>query len=61
MTLLFLSLGFVFYRLRNLDKVKIDFDDRSVELESEDNDGKDEDATTGVSDGTTGDQPKAQD
>jgi hypothetical protein len=37
-TLLFLSLGFVFYRLRNLDKVKLDLDDKSIELEG----GRDE-------------------
>lgn len=32
-TLLFLSMGFVFYRLRNLDKIKFDLDDKSIELE----------------------------
>jgi uncharacterized membrane protein len=32
-TLLFLGMTFIFYRIRNLDKVKIDLDDRSIELE----------------------------
>lgn len=33
-TMLFV-LGFIFYRLRNLDKVKIDFDDKEIELSDE--------------------------
>lgn len=32
---LFVLLGFIMYRLRKLDKVKIDVDDQSIELESE--------------------------
>ena len=36
LTLLFLSLSFVFYRMRNLDKVKFDLDDKSIELENND-------------------------
>lgn len=38
-TLLFLGMGFVFYRMRNLDKVKIDLDDKSIELGGEDGPG----------------------
>lgn len=30
----FWALAFIFYRLRRLDKVKIDLDDRSIELEN---------------------------
>lgn len=37
MSLIFVLLAFVMYRLRKLDKVKIDVDDQSIEL-----DGKDE-------------------
>jgi len=33
--LILLTMGFVFYRLRNLDKVKIDLDDRALELSSD--------------------------
>ena len=36
LTLLFLGLSFVFYRMRNLDKVKFDLDDKSIELEGDD-------------------------
>lgn len=43
LTLLFLGLSFVFYRMRNLDKVKFDLDDRSIELEG----GNDEQAGNG--------------
>lgn len=32
-TLMFFGMTFVMYRLRNLDKVKLDLDDRSIELE----------------------------
>lgn len=32
MPMLQLVLGFIFYRLRNLDKVKIDLDDKQIEL-----------------------------
>jgi hypothetical protein len=39
-TLLFLSLGFVFYRMRTLDKVKFDLDDKSIELDGEDDEPK---------------------
>ncbi len=38
LTLLFLGLSFVFYRMRNLDKVKFDLDDRSIELEGNNDD-----------------------
>lgn len=38
LTLLFLGLSFVFYRMRNLDKVKFDLDDKSIELEGGDDD-----------------------
>lgn len=40
MSLLFVLVGFIMYRLRKLDKVKIDIDDQSIEL-----DGKDENET----------------
>jgi hypothetical protein len=53
-TLLFLSLGFVFYRLRNLDKVKLDLDDRSIELEG----GEDE--QTGSNAGSSGENKPSQ-
>jgi len=53
-TLLFLSLGFVFYRLRNLDKVKLDLDDRSIELEG----GEDE--QNGSDSGSTGQDKPSQ-
>lgn len=33
MTLLFLAMSFVFYRLRNLDKVSLDLDDKEITLE----------------------------
>lgn len=33
-TMLFLGMAFVFYRMRNLDKVKFDLDDRSIELDA---------------------------
>ena len=36
-----LVLGFIFYRLRNLDKVKIDLNDQEIELSSE-GDGSEE-------------------
>lgn len=40
-TLIFWVIAFVFYRLRKLDKIKIDLDDREIELEgSDDDDGK---------------------
>ena len=32
-TLMFLAMGFVFYRMRNLDKIKFDLDDKSIELD----------------------------
>ena len=32
-TLLFLGMGFIFYRIRNLDKVKLDLTNKSIELE----------------------------
>jgi hypothetical protein len=31
-TLVFLSMGFVFYRMRSLDRIKFDLDDKSIEL-----------------------------
>jgi len=34
-TLMFFGMTFVMYRMRNLDKVKLDLDDRSIELEDE--------------------------
>lgn len=37
MPTMLLGLGFVFYRLRNLDQVKIDFDDREIELSDHSN------------------------
>ncbi len=36
MPTLLMLLGFVFYRLRNLDKIKIDLDDKEIELSSTD-------------------------
>lgn len=36
MPTLLMLLGFVFYRLRNLDKVKIDLNDQEIELSSTD-------------------------
>ena len=32
-SILFWAMAVIFYRLRNLDKAKIDFDDKSIELE----------------------------
>lgn len=43
-TLLFV-LGFIFYRLRNLDKVKIDLDDREIELTDNDQEKDDNNAS----------------
>ena len=40
MSLGFVLTGFVMYRLRKLDKVKLDLDDESIELENNDNDKK---------------------
>lgn len=37
LTLLFLGMSFVFYRMRNLDKVKFDLDDKTIELEGDSN------------------------
>lgn len=37
MTLVFVLLAFIMYRLRKLDKVKIDLDDQSIELENDNN------------------------
>jgi hypothetical protein len=51
LTLTFLAMAFVFYRLRNLDKVKLDLDDRSIEL---DGGGEDETGNTGASSTTSG-------
>lgn len=45
LTLTFLAMAFVFYRLRNLDKVKLDLDDKSIELDGGDN-GSDGEGTT---------------
>lgn len=44
MPTMLLLLGFVFYRLRQLDKVKIDLDDKEIELSSShgDEEGKDD-------------------
>lgn len=38
MPTMLLLLGFVFYRLRTLDQVKIDLDDKQIELSSDDHD-----------------------
>jgi hypothetical protein len=35
MTLLFLGMTFVFYRIRSLDKVRIDFNDQELELDAD--------------------------
>ncbi len=35
-TLMFWVVAVIFYRLRKLDKIKVDLDDRSVELEGKD-------------------------
>lgn len=41
MTMLFWAIAVVFYRLRKLDKVKFDLDDKSIELEgNDDNENK---------------------
>lgn len=37
MTLLFFGMTFVFYKMRGLDKFKVDLDDKSFELEDTDN------------------------
>ena len=37
-SLVFWAISFVMYRMRRLDKFKIDIDDRSIELESEKDD-----------------------
>lgn len=43
MTLLFLGMTFVFYKIRQLDKVKLDLDDREITLEdTQDNNEKEE-------------------
>lgn len=34
-TVLFVLIGFIMYRLRKLDKVKIDVDDQSIELDGD--------------------------
>ncbi len=49
LTLLFLALSFVFYRMRNLDKVKFDLDDRSIELDSGGSDDGNKTGTGGTS------------
>jgi tellurite resistance protein TehA-like permease len=36
MSLVFVLLAFIMYRLRKLDKVKIDIDDQSIELDNND-------------------------
>jgi hypothetical protein len=36
MSLVFVLLAFIMYRLRKLDKVKIDVDDQSIELDGDD-------------------------
>lgn len=60
LTLLFLGLSFVFYRMRNLDKVKFDLDDKSIELEGGD-DGEDKAGTTGgSSSGSNAESPKSE-
>lgn len=38
-----LILGFIFYRLRNLDRVKIDLDDKQIELSDNSADEKEKD------------------
>lgn len=40
MTMLFWALAVVFYRLRKLDKVKFDLDDKSIELEGSEKEEK---------------------
>jgi hypothetical protein len=45
LTLLFLGMSFVFYRMRNLDKVKFDLDDKSIELEDRDDSNADDKQT----------------
>ena len=60
LTLLFLGLSFVFYRMRNLDKVKFDLDDKSIELEGG-NDGEDKTGTAGgSSSGSDAESPKSE-
>jgi len=44
LTLMFLAMSFVFYRMRNLDKIKLDLDDKSIELEG--NNKEEESSTT---------------
>ena len=41
MSFLFLGMGFVFYRMRKLDKVKFDLDDKSIEIDAGEEDEKD--------------------
>lgn len=36
MPMMLAVVGFIFYRLRNLDRVKIDLDDKEIELSSDD-------------------------
>lgn len=38
--LLMWTMAYVFYRMRKLDKFKIDLDDKSIELDAEDDDGE---------------------
>lgn len=60
LTLLFLGLSFVFYRMRNLDKVKFDLDDKSIELEGENN-GEDKAGDSGGSvNGSNAESPKSE-
>jgi len=40
MSYIFVLLGFISYRLRKLDKVKIDLDDQSIELEGKEDNEK---------------------
>lgn len=61
LTLLFLGLSFVFYRMRNLDKVKFDLDDKSIELDSGGDNGEDKAGASGTStSGSDTESPKSE-
>ena len=61
LTLTFLALSFVFYRMRNLDKVKFDLDDRSIELDAGGDNGENKTGASGTgSNGSDAESPKSE-
>lgn len=59
LTLTFLAMAFVFYRLRSLDKVKLDLDDKTIELEGDDDENK-SGTTGGSSNGSGTEKPNSE-